>query len=286
MLKLIGIELFKMSRRPRTYLGPSAFLIISVLVMLGMKYGGLDGELARGAGSAGMFQVAGSPANAAFMAWAVGASQMSAPILIMFMPFFTCLVFGEIMAGEATDGTLRMVFSRAVTRSGFFAAKFISCLIYGLGLTFSLGLLAYLVGLIFFGHGGLLTTGTMDKMMIAWYGESEGVLRLLGCYFLTSLGMMAIGMIAFLISTWLNNSLGAVGAAIMLLFSMFIVGEIKWFKPIKPYLVSTHFFSGGKVFLDPVPWNEIGSAVVTLTVYIVALFTISWLIFRRKDILG
>ena len=105
-------------------------------------------------------------------------------------------------------------------------------------------------------------------------------------YLLTFVGMATVGMVAFFIAMWLNNSLGAVGGAVMLLFTMLIIGEIGYFKPIKEYLFSSHLLVGGKAFLDPIPWSEIGSALICLGVYIVVLSSASMLIFRRKDILA
>jgi len=286
MIRLIRIELFKMSKRPRSYLGFAAFLVINILFMLGLKYGGLDREVMGSIGNGGGVSVIGSPVNAEFMTWMAGASPLAVPILTMFMPFFVCLIFGEIFAGENAEGTVRTVLSRPITRWEFFTAKFAASAIYAAGLVFFLGISAYIIGIIFFGRGGLLTTGSLDKLVITWYGEREGLARLALSYLLTFMGMMTVGMVAFFISAWLNNTMGAIGGAIMLLFAMFIVGAIPWFKPIKDYLFGTHLLVGTKVFLDPIPWPEISTSLICLGAYIAGLFIISMLIFSRKDVLA
>ena len=287
MIRLTIIELFKMSRRPRSYIGFAALLAINILFMLGMKYGGLDRELAGAAGRVGGLGVIGSPANGEFLAWTVAASPAAISILTMFMPFFVCMIFGEIFAGENAEGTLRTVLARPITRSSLFTAKFAASAIYAACLVFFLGISAYVIGVAAFGRGGLLTVDVMNNTgMIAWFSEGEGFLRLGLCYALTFVGMTCVGTAAFFISVWLGNSMGAIGGAIGLLYVLFIVGEISWFKPIHEYLFSTHFFVGTKAFLDPIPWRDIGSSVICLGAYVVAFLVISALILKRKDILA
>lgn len=115
MGRLFNFELFKMSRRPRSYLGTATFTFISFAVMLGMKYGHISQMVTRMAAEQG-FGNGGNPTNAEFMAWTVVASPFVAvPLMSMFMPFFVSLVFGEIFAGESTEGTLRMLLTRPIT---------------------------------------------------------------------------------------------------------------------------------------------------------------------------
>jgi ABC-2 type transport system permease protein len=285
MIRQIGFELYKMSRRPRTYLGFAAFLLINFFVMIGLKYGHLEWMGTHEATHTG-FGIVGSPVNAEFMAWLAVASPLAGMILIMFMPFFICLVFGEIFAGEVADGTLRTVLCRPIGRAGFFAAKFVASTIYALCLALFLGISAYLIGLAFFGRGGLMVSGTFENPMVAWYPEGQGLARLGLSYLLMCAGAITVGMIAFFISNWLHNSLGAIGGAVMLLFTALIVGEIPYFKPIKDYLFSTHLLMGQKAFWDPIPWHEIAFSLKCLGVYVAALFAISLAIFRREDVLA
>lgn len=200
MLRKIGFELYKMSRRPRTYLGYSAFLLINLFVMLGLKYGNLGSEFGGNrAGTAG-FGVVGSPVNAEFMSWIVIGSPIASAIVVMFMPFFVCLVFGEIFGGEVAEGTLRTALARSVSRSSLFSAKFLASIIYAITLPFFLGASAYVIGLVFFGHGGLMATGTLEHPIVAWYPSWTAIWRLaLGCLLMCA-GATTVGMVAFFIS--------------------------------------------------------------------------------------
>lgn len=283
MIRQIKFELFKMSRRPRSYTGFAAFLFINFMILLGVKYGGIGGFAENHASSQGM--VVGSPVNGEFLAYLLIGSPIAGTVLTMFLPFFICLVFGEIYAGESAEGTLRMVLSRPIKRSSFLTAKFFASFIYATALVLFMGITAYIIGLAFFGRGGLLAMGTFREPMLVWFGEAQGLARLGLSYGLTCVAMLTVGMIAFFISSWLNNALGAIGGAMMLLFTMLVVGEIPYFKSIHDYLFSTHLFLGQQAFLDPIPWGDIGFGLLCLGAYIAVFFSLSMLIFRRKDIL-
>jgi|GEM_PF-630843 len=285
MLRLIGIELFKMSRKPRTYLGFAAFLVIDILLLLGLKYGGIEGIMDQGVASQGV-QMVGSPINAVFFAWFVVGSPFALPIVTVWIPFFTSIVSGEIMAGEHSDGTLRALLTRPVSRLSLLWAKLAACLIYGVLLVFFLGGVAYLFGWIWFGRGGLTATGSFTQPMLVWFQESEGIRRVAMAYLLTTMFSTTVACIALFISVWLNNAVGAIGGTMMLTFMLAILGEIPYFQVIKPYLYTTYVFIGQKAFMDPIPVADIHQALITLGIYIATFITLSAVIFRRKDILA
>lgn len=285
MLRQIGVEFYKMVRKPRTYLGFAAFLIIDVLVLLGLKYGGIGGIMEHGASMNNM-QVSGSPINAVFFAWLLVGSPFAFPISTVWMPFFTCVVSGEIVAGEYSDGTLRALLTRPVSRVSILMAKFIACIVYCLALAFFLGIVAYIMGWIWFGRGGLVALGTMSEPMIVWFQESEGLRRVAMAYLLTTAFAAVITSIALFISVWLNNAIGAIGGTMMLTFLLALVGEIPYFHLVKPYLYTTYVFLGQNVFLDPVPMDKINRGLVTLGIYAAVFVCLSLLIFRRKDVLA
>lgn len=286
MLRLIGIEIFKMSRKPRTYLGFAAFLVIDILLLLGLKYGGIEGIMDKGAARQGV-QMVGSPINAVFFAWiVVGFPLLALPVISVWIPFFTSVVSGEIMAGEHADGTMRALLTRPINRLSLLAAKLIACILHTVSLVFFLGIIAYLFGWIWFGRGGLTTTGSIMQPMLTWFPESEGIRRVAMSYLLTTAFSTTIACIALFISVWLNNAVGAIGGTMMLTFMLAILGEIPYFHLIKPYLYTTYVFIGQKAFLDPIPIADIHKALITLGIYIAAFVTLSAVIFKRKDILA
>jgi ABC-2 type transport system permease protein len=285
MLRLIGNEIFKMTRKPRTYLGFAAFLVIDILLLLGLRYGGIEGIIQNGVGGRGI-QMVGSPINAVFFAWLVVGSPFSFAIVSVWIPFFSSIVSGEIMAGEHSDGTMRALLTRPINRLSLLWAKLIACMLYCILLVFFLGTVAYLFGWIWFGRGGLSATGTMMQPMLVWYPESEGLHRLVLSYLMTTLFATTVACIALFISVWLNNAVGAIGGTMLLTFMLAILGEIPYFHVVKPYLYTSYVFMGQKMFLDPIPTADIHQGLITLGIYIISFVALSAFIFRRKDILA
>jgi ABC-2 type transport system permease protein len=213
-------------------------------------------------------------------------SPFAFPILTVWIPFFTSIVSGEIMAGEHSDGTMRALLTRPISRLNLLWAKLVACLLYGILLVFFLGVIAYLFGWIWFGRGGLTATGTILQPMLTWFPEAEGIRRVAMSYLLTTVFSTTVACIALFISVWLNNAVGAIGGTMMLTFMLAILGEIPYFHLIKPYLYTSYVFIGQKVFLDPIPVADLHQGLITLGVYIAVFVALSAVIFRRKDILA
>src|SRR6476660_2806337 len=99
MWKLLRIELFKIFRRPRTYIAFGAIAAIVFLFQIGLKYDGksyLDLML--------------SSMNGYFICFGI------LNILLIQMPLLIALISGDAIAGEANMGTLRLSLTRPVSR--------------------------------------------------------------------------------------------------------------------------------------------------------------------------
>lgn len=283
MMRQIGYEFFKLSRRGRSYIGYAAFLAINIMMMLAAKYGGLSNQISSQA-AGGPLQMSGNILNAEFMAWFVIGSPIAGGILVFWLPLFTTLILGDIFAGENSEGTIRALLARPVTRGSVFWAKIVASVAYAAALVGFMVASAYALGAAFFGTGGLLTANLMGQ--VAWYGHTEALSRLLLAWGLTVVVATTIGVIAIFISIWVNNSLAAVGGAIMMLFATAIMSAIPWFRPLKPYLFGSHVDVGQKAFAEPIPWHDIGLSLLCLGAWMAVLLAASLLIFRRKDVLA
>lgn len=96
MIRLLRVEILKLARRPRTYLGYLGVLLLLVPMLLGLLYGQPDRHLRHEIGAD--FHVVGTFVNALFMA-----RRMMEPCLWFFLPLFIALVAGDSVAGEAAE---------------------------------------------------------------------------------------------------------------------------------------------------------------------------------------
>jgi ABC-2 type transport system permease protein len=117
------------------------------------------------------------------------------------------------------------------------------------------------------------------------YNEIEGLIRLLGAYAFAAFAVLAVGSIAFFISTFVTNSLGAIGGAMIVYIALKLVGAIGYFDPLQPYLFTTHMGAFEGFFIDRIPWLEIGKSALTLLIYSVVFAGAGFLVFRRRDVL-
>ena len=101
MWTLISLEIFKIRKKLRSYLGFAGLLGIAALMAVGLRYGPSPGPLMLGSMPREML-VVGSLLTAGFMA-----SLIMQGTLFTFLPLFVSMVAGDMVSGEAADGTLR-----------------------------------------------------------------------------------------------------------------------------------------------------------------------------------
>ena len=275
MWTLISLEIFKIRKKLRSYLGFAGLLGIAVLMAVGLRYGPSPGHHMLGSMPRGML-VVGSLLTAGFMT-----SLIMQGTLFTFLPLFVSMVAGDMVSGEAADGTLRTAMSRPVSRLGFFVAKLFSSGAYAVALTFFLGLSAYVIGLIALGRGPV----AVGWSGFAVYPEVEGITRLLAAYALACVPMIAVAAIALFISTIVNSSPAAIIGPMILIFGLTIIGEIGYFEPVKPYLFTTYLDVWKEAFAPRVDWGHLRTGLEYLCAYIAIFGGLAALIFCRKDIL-
>lgn len=275
MAGLIRLELFKMSRRWRTYLGFFALSALTAAMLTGMKYGPPPIEHLT-AGISNNFEIVGSFVNGGFVTWI-----LLRAVLPTFMPLLVCLVPGDLVSGEATDGTLRTLLARPVNRTPVLMAKYVAAVIYTIALVAFLGVVAYAFGVLIFGRGSLLVA---EKSVVV-FTENEGLARLAVAYALASVGMLTVASIAFFLSTVVNNSTGAIIGAMAVTFVSAAIGGIEYFKPVWPYLFTTHLDLWGHALAPKVEWAEIAKSIGSLAGYIITFVGASVFAFGRKDVL-
>lgn len=280
MLTQIRLELFKLTRRGRSYLGFVALMGIAGLVVLGFRQESPFQDV-----SALGFISAGSVLNGGLIAW-----FLLRFTIMLFLPLFVCVIAGDLISGEAAEGTLRSMLTRPQSRGRLFVSKFITAVIYTVALTLFLGIVSYVTGAIFLGRGVLMTfqSGTIlyPQEIFVTESEADGLMRLLGAYTFSSLSMLAVGSIAFFLSTIVTNSLGAIGGAMVVYIAFRLLGVISYFDPIEPYLLTTHIETFERFFVEPIPWAEIRNSASILLIYVAVFAGAGFIVFSRKDVLS
>ena len=278
MITLIRIELYKIFRKWRTYIG---FIAIAVLVSLVQVAMVLEGKHSLD------FMTRNLQESFVFVGNLLNAYLVSFMILnsiALHIPFLITLVAGDLLAGEATSGTYRMLITRPVSRFKIVGSKFIAGIIYSNLLVLWLAVMSLVLGIIIFGVGELIV---IKSTTIIIFAKNDVLWRFLLGYGFAALSMSVVASIAFFFSSLVENAIGPIVTtmAIIIVFLIISAINIDFFQSLRPYLFTNYILDWKLFFDDPLETNEIIKAVVVLLGHIIALFGITAYFFNKKDIL-
>jgi len=278
MFTLIRIELFKIFSKWRTYIG---FIAIAALIplieiaMLIQKERTFD-WITRSMGQSFIF--VGNFLNTYFVSYLIINS------IALHIPFLITLVAGDLLAGEATAGTYRMLLTRPVSRFKVVTSKFAAGLIYANMLVFWLALISMGLGYILFGTGELIVS---KSAQIIIFERTDVIWRFVLAYGYAALCMCVVTSVAFFFSSLVENAIGPIitTMAIIIVFLIISAIDIDFFQKLKPFLFTSYMLNWQSFFDSPVDIDSIIKAVLVLAGHIAVLYTATLLIFKRKDIL-
>lgn len=291
MWTLIQLELYKIFRKPRTYIAFAAITALVAMILIGFYVDGqnyLEFMLQPVATS---FTVEGKVLNGYFMCYLV------LQLLLVHVPLLIALVSGDMVSGEANMGTLRLMLTKPISRTGFLLSKFIAASAYTLLLLVWMAFLALGVSLMLFGPGDLV----VFKSEVVTFILKDDILWRYGLTFaFATIAMITVTALAFLLSVFAENSIGPIITAISIIILLTILNtlDLPIFNSIKPFLFTTHMI-GWKGFFD-VQVNAANEAIVgslenlpavlrsagVLLLHITLFLTVAVVSFRKKDILS
>ena len=279
MWQLTKIELFKIFKKPRTYIAFAAIAIIIFLIQLAMYVDGnayLDFMLQTINLS---FDIEGKKLNGYFVFYLI------LHTLLIHVPLLICLVAGDMVAGEANMGTLRMLVTKPVSRTTIMLSKFFAASVYTLLLLTFMAV----VGL----FGSIAVFGTSDLMVqksdvFILLDSNDVMWRYIAAYGFAALSMIMVAALAFLFSVLADNSIGPIVAAmsVIIVCTILTTMDIPFFNAAKPYLFTNHMLNWKGFFDRPVDYGEVLKSSLVLLGHIVFFVSLSVYIFRKKDILS
>ncbi len=277
-MRIIYYELVKLFLKKRTYLGFGIVLVIVPLVEVAMKLEGGRFLTIALRGLSRDFLFFGN----LFNGWFVANQIMNS--LWIHIPLLISFVAGDQLAGEATAGTYRLILIRPISRTRIFIAKYITTLIYTIVFVFFLAGLSIGLALILLGRGDLILLG--QRLVIL--PESEVAWRTIVAYLLATVTMITIASLSFFFSSFVENAIGPIVATmgLLIVFTVITVMPIEMFEIPKRFLFTRYLDMWQKIFLDPIPWNEIKIGMLYMGSWTLAAVMGAWSVFVRKDILS
>ena len=291
MWKLFQIELFKIFKRPRTYISFIAITVLVLLIQLALYLDGIayvefllkDLEAA--------FDIQGNILNGYLVCFII------LQLLLVHVPLLITLISGDLISGEANMGTLRLLLTKPISRTQVVLAKFSAAAVYTLMLLVWMAFLSLLVSLWIFGSGDMLN---MKSDYLIQLSSNDIFWRYLAAFGFAAVAMLTVTALGFLLSMFADNSIGPIVATMSVIVVCTILStlDIPLFNSIKPFLFTTHMI-GWKGFFDVKVTDDneaiLGSvqnlgkvmqALAILVVHIVGLVVASIFVFKKKDVLS
>jgi ABC-2 type transport system permease protein len=278
MFKIFLLETYKIMKKWRTYIGFVTVAVVVPLIMLAMKLEG--GHFIQSATRQlqGDFIFVGNLFNGWFITHLIMNS------LFVHIPFLITLVAGDMLAGEATSGTYRILLTHPVSRARILVIKYVSTIFYTTVFIFFTALLSIGLGLLIFGSGDLIVFGKEILLLPA----NEMWWRFTLAFIGATIGMWSVASLAFFLSSFVENAIGPIIGTMAVLIVFLIISQlpVQFFEPYKPYLFTTYFTVWMKAFEEPINLKEYLEWIMYLSIYCAGYFALTLYIFRRKDILS
>ena len=279
MWPLLRIELWKVFRKPRTYISFLAIAAMVSLIQLGLH---ADGESYIRFGMQSLtsaFDLNGKVLNGYLVCY------MILQTFLMQVPLLIALVAGDMIAGEAGAGTLRLLLTKPVSRGELLGAKFGATFVYTVALLVWMALLALLGSILIFGTGDLMIMRNREMDLFA---AGDVPWRYLAAFGFAVVAMTTVASLAFLLSVFGENAIGPIVGTVSVVIVLTILStmDIPFFDRLKPYLFTTHMIGWKGFFYRPVPWKDILCSLGFLLGHIFAFLGLAWFVFTKKDILS
>lgn len=293
MIQLLKIEIFKIFKRPRTYIAFAVIALIIILIQVALKFGGKEyvGLMMSGMGDS--FEEI--PTKIILNGYLVCFIILN--LLLIHIPILVALVSGDAIAGEANMGTLRLLVSKPVSRIQLLIVKFTASVFYTMMLLIWVAVLALFLSILLFGVNWLGVARELQFNVM----ESDDVLwRYALAFCFAAIGLICVASLAFMLSVFSDNSIGpiVITVCVIIVFTILTQMQIPFYdETIKPYLFTTHMLGWKGFFyvkaIDGV--TEKGSienlsailkSAAILIGYTAAFLGIAFWYFKRKNILS
>lgn len=275
---LISIELYKIFKKWRTYIGFIAFGVFIPLMIYAINLSGnyyvrnLNQQLGDD------FLIIGNLLNGYFVSFII------LQAMIIHVPFFITLVGGDLFAGEGTAGTYRMLLSRPVKRGEVVFTKFTAGYIYAFFFTLFFAVISLLPSLYFLDTGDLIVA--FDKLLVI--PKKDLWWRFLLAYGSAFISMCVVVSLSSMFSSFVNNAIGPIIATMAVIVIFTIVSElpIEFFEKLSPYLFTHYMVVWLNFFDNPIDWQETLKSIGILILHCFVFFGVTYITFTKKDILS
>jgi ABC-2 type transport system permease protein len=297
MWTLLKIELYKISKRPRTYIAFLAIAAIAFIFQFAFKADGQSYMDLMLQGVKDTFELERVKAiNGYFMCYII------LNTLLIQVPILVALIAADSISGEANMGTLRLLISKPISRTQLILVKFAAATIFTVLLLLWMAITSLVFSMLIFGVDDMLIFRSKgDESQILLITKDDIIWRYIAAFAYATVALTVIAALALFLSIFAENSIGPIIATVCIVLVCTIISNISVpiiDKNVKPFLFTSYlvgwkgFFyintaEDGETIKGSIEnWPAIRKSLLILLGHIVVLVSASVIVFKRKDILS
>jgi ABC-2 type transport system permease protein len=284
---VIAVELYKMVRRPRTWISIALLCALPIAVAIFVAVTHLAPPPGQGTAFLSAILQDGSLYPAAALAL----------VLPVFLPVAVAVVAGDSIAGEASTGTLRYLLTRPVSRTRLLVAKLVTIIAFVLTAVVAVTLTSYVTGIAAFGsspaaavgqpgavQSGNLQSGSVTSLSGAPLTVVQLIERIIGAVGFITVSMLGVAAIALFLSTVTDSALGSALGALAALVGSEVLVTLDAAASVRPFLPTRYWLAWIDFFRQPVFWRDIQRGFGIQVLYVAVFLAAAWANFSSKDI--
>jgi ABC-2 type transport system permease protein len=271
---VIGVELRKMFRRPRTWGTIASLNALPLVVAILLRVTDLAPR--PGEGPAFLSAVLGN--GQLFPLAALGI------VLPLFLPIAVAVVAGDSVAGEAQAGTLRYLLARPAGRTRLLVAKLVAVLAFVFVTVVVVALVGFVIGRLLFATPTTGTAGITVSISGTTLTPGQIAVRTVLAVGYVAVSMLGVAAFALFFSTLTDSPLAAALGALAVLVASTLLFTLDAASPIAPYLPTRYWLAFVDLFRDPVLWRNLTRGLGLQGVYVGVLLAAAWANFTTKDV--
>lgn len=198
---------------------------------------------------------------------------------------FGTMTAGSVVSSEFNTGTVKLWLTRPVNRWVLLLSKYLSQLLFLLGLTLAMFIISFIFSLIFYGNSGWGTPVVfVHHAMVYTQTAFSHLLAIYGLHFIEALVVMTL---AFMLSTLTHNSAFSIGITLFLTLTKTITtlleSQYHWLK----YYLFNNLDLNRVIWQTPSYTGHIIGPAFSLTivfVYFVLFLIVAWVSFAKRDV--
>jgi ABC-2 type transport system permease protein len=269
---VIGVEIRKLVRRPRTWVSVGLLCLLPTVVAVFLALS----RIAPRPGEGPAFLSAVLSNGQLYPAAALGI------VLPIFLPVSVAVVAGDSIAGEASTGTLRYLLARAVGRTRLLVAKLAAVIVYTLLAVVAVAVTGYVVGVRLFGTSSLpYATATVSGTPLT---TAELLQRTVLMVLYIGWSMLGVAAVSLFLSTFTDSALGAALGGLAVLVGSTVLVTLDAAGGVRDWLPTRYWLAWVDLFRDPILWHDLQRGVAVQGVYIVVLLGAAWANFATRDV--